>query len=202
MNNEDVRTEFMTFDRPACRRGEGFADQLGIAANKIKGRAVPYDHVIELMPDLYEVFERGAFARQAKDPTRIKICLEHGQVVGKVNELHSHDEYLEFAGEVSANPGIPEAVRAQALLDDELIDEMSIGFQTVKDGTVVEDYKKGKLIRHNRARLLEISLVPWGAYGREATLSRSRLIDPVEEVLNLKQNQARAWVAEYKRRNG
>lgn len=187
-------------ESPTCRRGEGFADQLGISGNKIHGRAVPYDRIIQLMPGVYEVFEEGAFARQAKDPSRVKICLEHGEVVGKIKELQEHTEYLFFAGEVSRNPAIPEAMRAQALIDDDLIDEMSIGFQTVKDGTKIEEYEDGMLLRHSRARLLEISLVPWGAYGREATLSRSKLIDPTEKIEEIKRQQAREWVNDFKNR--
>lgn len=196
----DVWQQFITFDKPVCRRGEGFADQLGIEKNRINGRAVPYNHVIELMPGLYEVFEKGSFSRQEKDPSRVKICLEHGQIVGKVNALQEKDSYLHFSAAISTNPGIPEAVRAQALVDDELVDEMSIGFQTVKDGTAIEDYNGGKLMRHTRARLLEISIVPWGAYGREATLSRSRLIDPMEEFKKIKQKEAREWVDEFRKR--
>lgn len=196
----DIPQEFLVFEKPVCRRGEGFADQLGIEKNKIHGRAVPYDHIIELVPGLYEVFEKGAFSRQVKDPTRVKVCLEHGQIVGRVEELQEK-EHLLFGGVISDNPGIPEAKRAQALIDENLVDEMSIGFQTVKDGTKIEDYNGGKLMRHSRARLLEISLVPWGAYGREATLSRSKLIDPTEELKREQQRKAKEWVSEFKKRN-
>lgn len=185
---------------PTCRRGEGFADNLKIEDNEISGRAVPYGHIIQLAPKLYEQFERGAFSKQLKDPARVKICLEHGQVVGRANSLEERDDGLWFRGRVSDNPGIPEAARANALIHEDLVDELSIGFQTVRDGTRVSEFNDGTLYTHDRARLLEVSLVPWGAYGREATLSRARFIDPDQFLVVERQIKAREWVAEFKRR--
>ena len=79
----------------------------------------------------------------------------------------------------------------------QLVDELSIGFQTVKNGTRTERRDSGStLYEHHRARLMEISLVPWGAYGREATLSRSRLIDPSTEMLQARRAEVRRRVAE------
>lgn len=187
--------------RPTCRRGEGFADNIEIGDGRIAGRAVPYGVTIELMPGLFERFNEGTFSRQVKDPSRVKICLEHGEVVGKADMLEERADGLWFAGSVSASTDIPEARRARALLDEDLIDELSIGFQGVKDGTKSETREDGSTLwDHVRARLLEISLVPWGAYGRGATLSRSRLVDPSEDILEMKREAARQWVESFRSR--
>lgn len=183
---------------PTCRRGEGFADDVVIDHGAISGRAVPYGKTIQLAEGIFERFEPGAFAKQVKDPARVKICLEHGQVVGKIDRLEESDG-LDFAGRVSTNPAIPEAQRALALLDDDLLDEMSIGFATVRGGTKLEQSGETVTYVHSRARLLEISLVPWGAYGRDATL-RTRLLDPVAVSRQARIDAARQWVRDYRSR--
>lgn len=183
---------------PTCRRGEGFADNITVEGSDIRGRAVPYDVTIQLMPGIYERFEKGSFSRQLVDPARVKVCLEHGQVVGKVDRLEERDDGLWFEGGISKSNAIPEAAKARAMLDEELADELSVGFQTVKGGTRAERTGDETTYIHSRARLLEVSLVPWGAYGRDATVSRSILLHPGDLALQLKREAAREWVAAFK----
>ena len=181
---------------PICRRGEGFADQITADAGTITGRAVPYGHTVELRPGLFEVFARGAFKNAAKDPGRVKIAYEHGQVIGHMTDLEERDDGLWFTGRISDNPAIPEAARARAMIDEGLADEMSVGFRTVKGGTHAETTDHGTRYMHTRAQLLEVSLVPWGAYGREATLARSRLVDPSALLVDARRADVRRRVAE------
>lgn len=195
---ELVENELVMVGQPMCRRGEGFADNLAIDKGSITGRAVPYDRTIQLADGVFERFEQGAFTRQLKDPGRIKICIEHGQVVGKVDTLTETDG-LDFEARVSQNPSIAEAQRALALLEEDLIDEMSIGFATVKGGTRIERDEQGVTYVHTRARLMEISLVPWGAYGRDATL-RTRLLDPAVALRQARIDAALKWLEEWKSR--
>lgn len=169
---------------PTCRRGEGFAAGVEVADGVITGQAVPFGKTVELGPDLFERFELGAFRRQLRDPARVKLCLEHGQVIGKCESLEETEDGLRFTARISTRDGIPEARRARDLLEDELVDELSIGFSAVNGGTDVQRRDDGTtLVTHRRARLLEISLVPFGVYGRDATL-RSRLLEdhPVPEL--------------------
>lgn len=188
-----------------CRRGEGFADRMDIrpADGRLSGRAVPYGHTVELLPGtLLERFEPGAFAPQLRDPSRVKICLEHGQVVGRARTLDEREDGLYFDGLVSDSPDIPEARRARALLGEELLDELSIGFATVAGGSTFETQDDGStLVRHHRARLLEVSLVPFGMYGREATTHhRSRLVDPAVARLEARRAEILAWHADFRKR--
>ncbi len=188
---------------PMCRRGEGFADNLEFESNtnlgtKISGRAVPYNQVIRLQRGLYEEFHNGAFAEQ--DPLRVRVCLEHEQVVGRVHKLEERSDGLWFEGSISANPALPEAARATAMVEEHLIDELSVGFKTVDGGTEVVHRGENTYYHHNKAQLLEISLVPWGAYGRGATLARAQFEDVTKTILEIKRREAREWVASYKAR--
>jgi HK97 family phage prohead protease len=195
----DQLAQELEFRLPTCRRGEGFADNLEVEGGLIRGRAVPYGHTIELRDMLRERFDMGAFSRQSKAPHRVKLCLEHGQVVGAMSELEERADGLYFAAKLSDNPAIPDAARFRAMVDEGLADELSVGFQTVAGGTTVETAQDGAATYvHRRARLLEVSLVPWGAYGREATLARSRLMDAGAEMRAHKLAEQRAWLKSYR----
>jgi len=184
--------------RPTCRRGEGFADTITVDDGVINGRAVPYRHTIDL-GGVFERFEPGAFADQVKDPSRVKVCLEHGQPVGLVTRLEERADGLHFTAEIPNEPDIPETMKARAMIRRGIADELSVGFNSLPGGTTVEHDKTRATYVHRRARLLEISLVPWGAYGRGATLTRSALLDPEQEKLKLARAEARstaaAWLA-------
>lgn len=187
---------------PTCRRGDGFATGFERDGDVIRGQAVPFGKIVKLAPSLLEQFHRGTFSRQMRDPARVKLCLEHGQVVGKCTHLEETDDGLQFEAVISKSDGIPEARRARALLDEELIDELSIGFSGVDGGMDVQRRSDGStLVTHRRANLKEISLVPWGVYGRDATLARSVLIDPQELArqadVEAKRAEARAWVQRF-----
>lgn len=186
---------------PLCRRGEGFADNLDTdAEGRISGRAVPYGHTVELAPGLLEVFTRGTFKNATKDPSRVKIAYEHGQIIGHMTALEERDDGLWFDGRISRSPDIPEAARARAMIAEGLADEMSVGFRTVKGGTHHETSNAGTKYTHTRAQLLEVSLVPWGAYGRAATLSRARLVDTDQLRVEMRRAELRQWLADYQGR--
>lgn len=200
---EDFEAEVRD-SRPTCRRGEGFLDNIEVPeAGHLRGRAVPYGRVVQLTPGLVERFERGAFANAAKDPARVKICYEHGQVIGRMRSLEDRDDGHWIDGRISLSDKIPEAATARALLEEDppLVDELSVGFQTVKGGTKIDRLEDGTVMwTHTRARLLEVSLVPWGAYGRGATVSRSQLIDPAVELRQRRVREAREWLEAFKAR--
>lgn len=138
------------------------------------GRAVPYGLEVELFPGLREVFRRGAFAAQMKDPGRVKVAYRHGEIIGRAVELEERDDGLWVRGRISDDADLPDARKALAQLRSGLIDELSVGFQPIKGGMTVTDDDKGTLWEHKRAALREISVVPWGAYGRKAKVSAVR----------------------------
>lgn len=191
---------------PTCRRGDGFADTIETDKEPgvFRGRAVPYNQWIALTPDIREIYEPGVFAKQMRDPARVKICLEHGQVVGRVLEFDEREDGLHFRARISPSGDIPEARKAQAMLDDDLADELSVGFMAMPNGTDETNENGVTKWRHKRARLLEISLVPWGAMGRHATVTRASFYDDggLAEALALaeRQAEARAWLEAFKAR--
>jgi len=187
--------------QPTCRRGEGFADRIEVTDDAIHGRAVPYGVTVELAHGVREQFRPGAFAKQLKDPGRVKFCLEHGQVVGRMTGLDEQDDGLYFTAALSQSADIPEARRARALIEEGLADELSVGFNTVRGGTSMSREDDGVTMAvHHRARLMEVSLVPWGVYGRGATLQRSILVDHAAELLELRRAEQRAWLEQWQSR--
>jgi HK97 family phage prohead protease len=77
-------------------------------------------------------------------------------------------------GRILASDDRPVARQALADLRDDLVDELSVGFQQVRNGTEVRNTDTGTLVVHKRAALREISVVPWGAYSRKATVTKVR----------------------------
>ena len=138
------------------------------------GRAVPYGHPTELMPGLREVFRRGAFAAQVKDPGRVKIAYRHGDIIGRAVDLEEREDGLWLRGRIMAHDDRPLARQALADLRDGLIDELSVGFAPVKGGTTVTEDDLGVLWEQTRASLREVSVIPWGAYGRKAKVTAVR----------------------------
>lgn len=138
------------------------------------GRAVPYGQEAELMPGLREVFLPGAFAAQMKDPGRVKIAYRHGEIIGRAIALEDREDGLWLRGRISDDADLPDARKALAQLRAGLVDELSIGFMPVKNGTTISDSAAGTLWEHRRATLREVSVVPWGAYGRKAKVAAVR----------------------------
>jgi HK97 family phage prohead protease len=191
---------------PTCRRGEGFADVLDFADDgRISGRIVPLGKWVELRPNLLERYEPGVFDRQMRDPSRVKICLEHEQVIGLVRTIEERSDGVYFEGRISMSDDIPEARKARAMRAEGLADELSVGFQTFQGGSDIQCRSDGVTTwRHRKARLQEISLVPWGAMGREATVTRARFYDEdgaiaaAEKIA--RRDAERAWLSDFRAR--
>lgn len=134
----------------------------------ITGIAVKYNVPVERGEGLFEKVMPGAFKAQVNAANRIPILWQHNREapIGRVREFKDSPGKLDFQALISSNPDIPEATKALALLREDIIDEMSIGFDW---GNWHEEREDGKLtIVHTKARLREISVVTAGALGREA----------------------------------
>lgn len=177
-----------------CRAGQGFADQLEAQGHTITGRAVPYGVTVQLTPELHERFEPGVFRRA--DLRRVRLCASHGDVIGSVDSLDERADGLHFTATIADDPDLPRAREQAALVRTGLVDELSVGFRTVKRGSTVEQTSSGAVLwTHRRAALSEISLVPWGAYARGATLTRAQIIDPEALQLEARRQAERDWLA-------
>ncbi len=151
------------------------ADRFTLEDNEFYGRAVPYNSPADLFPGLREQFAPGAFASQLRDPARVKVAFRHGDVIGHAIALEEHDDGLWIRGRVLVDDDLPEGRKALAQLRGKLVDELSVGFQQVPKGTTSELQPDGsELVTHKKVRLREVSLVPWGVYGRDARVTKVR----------------------------
>jgi HK97 family phage prohead protease len=138
----------------------------------IKGTAIRYGKPVERMPGLFERVELGAFRAQLGAANRVLVLWNHNwdAPIGRATTLKDFDSELRFEAKVSTHEEIPEARKALALLDEQIIDEISVGFEW---GTWHEerDSEAGTVtIVHTKARLREFSITPFGAMERDATV--------------------------------
>lgn len=139
------------------------------------GRLVPYESPTELQPGFWEVFSRGSLAAAARDPGRVKVRgVDHERsIIGKAVMLDDRVDGLwgqfHFASTAAAQ-------EARTLMTEGFIDELSIEFQQLPRSRSESQRDDGSwLIRHRRARLLGVSPVGHGAYGRQATVMSVRM---------------------------
>jgi HK97 family phage prohead protease len=136
-------------------------------------KAVPYGHEVLLESGELETFAPGAFQRQLSAMHRVKLTLQHpsrspGQpltniLVGGIKEGWETPDGLYVRARMGTSTVANDAL---ALVNDGILDEVSVGFADL--GT-----KRGR--RNGRTTLLRqrghmdhLALVPAGAYGQAA----------------------------------
>ena len=142
---------------------------------EIQLRAVPYEVEARLGEHLYESFERGAFGRASKDPGRVKLWLGHstdgGRIVGQAYDVENRADGLWLSTRVSKTPAGDELL---TLAQDGVLDEASIEFAPIRESMLVRQRGEDVVVRHRRAHLRGVALVPHGAYGRDALVASVR----------------------------
>jgi HK97 family phage prohead protease len=137
---------------------------------RITGTATKFDQVVDRGEGLGLEIAPGAFAAAAKDPGRVKILWQHDieSPIGHLTALTRVGDRLDVDGRISTSAAVPRAAEALALLRDGVIDELSVGFEWLQ---WVEREADGRhIFRVERARLLEVSVVTFGALERDATV--------------------------------
>jgi HK97 family phage prohead protease len=139
----------------------------------LTGRAIPYEVEIDLLPNVREVFTRGAFSRATRDPARVKLRgIDHGQeVIGHAVELEDRDDGLWVRMRVIDTAAGSDALK---LLRAGSIDELSIEFRRLSQYTKVSRTQKGVHFRYDRAQLVGVAPVSDGAYGKHAKITAVR----------------------------
>jgi len=135
-------------------------------------RAVPWDTEIQVGPAEWESFDRGAFDAQLRAADRIKLTLGHPRpgdrltdsIVGRVTGMRVEDDGLHLETRMASTPTASDAL---ALVNDEALDEVSIGFLDIFTDRS-DRPGGGRLLRRTAARLHHIALVADGAYGQGA----------------------------------
>jgi HK97 family phage prohead protease len=143
-------------------------DDVDEGTGLITGVAVRYNTPVERGRNLFEMVEPGTFSRQVADPARVSVLWQHDSdsPIGRATKLIDTEELMRFSAQITQHADVPEARKALALLREGIIDEISVGFQWQKWTEVREDDKL--TILHTRARLRELSVVTFGALGRDA----------------------------------
>lgn len=134
----------------------------------VSGIAVPWNTdalIRSWFEDYIERFERGA----VQDSDEALLYWRHAEPIGKITASRDTDAGWEITASISKTARGDEAYQ---LVRDGVIREFSIGFtpidhrEEVKDGT--------KVIVRTKVKVRETSLVPFGAYGKNAPVSQVR----------------------------
>lgn len=133
--------------------------------------AVPYGVETRLSASLVESFQARAFSNAQKDPGRVKLWAGHstvgGQPVGWAESLDDRPDGVFVRMRVSHTAAGDDLL---TLARDGVLDEASVEFQPIPADMVVTRRGDDTVVRHKRARLLGVALVPHGAYGRGAVV--------------------------------
>ena len=123
----------------------------------VSGIAVPYGQEISV-GGIKERFERGAISN-IED---VKLFWSHQEPIGKVLRGEDTEDGYLIEAQISKTPRGDEAL---TLLNDGVINKMSVGFQPVKDR------KEDDVIVREEVSLREVSLVSFPAYSQADVLS-------------------------------
>lgn len=151
---------------------------LELAANEgriLEGVLVPYNAPTKVQdpgtPPYWEVFEHGAFKRQAAAADKVQLRFEHRDGltdrVGRGLEMHERDDGL--FGRFRVVDGVI-GDHALALVDEGMIGGFSVGFADL--ARVERRNEKGQVLRQ-RCHLADVSLVPEPAYAGTAVAHRN-----------------------------
>lgn len=134
-------------------------------------RAAPYNVEAKVGPGVFESFAPGAFARAVKDPSRVLFLYGHsttgGTPVGKAVAIEDRNDGLYVEARVSPTPAGDELLTLTA---DGVLTEASVEFRQIEESRVTTRRGTDYVVRHKRAHLLGVAIVPYGAYGQDAAV--------------------------------
>lgn len=135
-------------------------------------RAVPWETEAQIGPTTWEVFARGAFAKQAAQVHRVPLTLGHPRpgdsiastLIGRLASMVEGADGLDVQARMGTSSAANDAL---ALVNDGVLDQVSVGFIAV--GTAKSQRPGGgQVVRREMARLDHLALVGEGAYGPAA----------------------------------
>ncbi|WP_081158765.1 HK97 family phage prohead protease [Ensifer aridi] len=137
-------------------------------AETVSGYAIQWGQPAVIAGLFEERFARGAFDRSLREYPDVVALWGHdatrplGRVANGTLTLRSDNVGLYYS--LTPNPESPLGKEALVTVGDQLVNEVSVGFASEQE----EWDDSGDLPRRliTQARLFEISLVLWGAYGK------------------------------------
>ena len=138
--------------------------------NEEEGTFTGYAATFSKVPDSYgDIIDKGAFSKTLKEHgKRVKILWNHNTMepIGKPIEMSEDENGLLVKGKLSL--GVQRAREVLSLMKDDVINEMSIGYDTI---TEKFDDAIGSKVRHlKEVKLWDVSPVTFAA-NPEATIS-------------------------------
>lgn len=177
-----------------CEVQERVADIEAVDVDKgtILMRAAPYGIEAQIDHDLWETFERKTFAAASKAPHRTKLWNLHGgPLVGHALDVEDREDGLwvnaRFSNTLNGN-------EARELASDGSLDQCSVTFRAQPEWMKLARKPDGVHVRHSRAWLMGVALVPHGAYGEGAYVASVRGAD-VDRERERRKLQVLAWNA-------
>jgi len=154
-------------------------EQVNPEAGVVAGLVVPYEAPTKLGGGMSEVISRHAFGKQTSKAAARRVQLRWAHQtqevpIGRCTNLEDREDGL--WAEFSITPALRDqpGSRAwevhQSLMDGALTD-LSVGFRSMRN-----HMEEGGLLRHARCHLVEVSIVPEGAY-KEAKVASVRDVD-------------------------
>jgi uncharacterized protein len=138
-------------------------------------RAAPYDVEAQLDPQLWESFARGTFAAAGAAPHRCKLFHGHttagGHLIGKALDVEDRSDGVWVRARFANTAA---GVEARELAHDGTLDQCSVEFRAIPECYRVTRRRDGLHVRHTRAHLQGVALVPHGAYGEGAFVASVR----------------------------
>ena len=130
-----------------------------------EGVAVPYGKPADIAGIYTETFERGAVTLPPSGKTM--LYWRHAEPIGLITRSADEADGYHITAHISETPRGDEAY---TLLRDGVVDQLSVGFEPVEHR---QDDETGDITR-TKVLLHEVSLVPIGAYGTDATVTDVR----------------------------
>jgi uncharacterized protein len=155
------------------------AARAGGDGRTITGILVPWNVRMRIDDALEESFRAGAADRFLRMPNRVKLSRGHikqgGSPFGKAVELRNDAKGLWGALRASKTDIGEETL---TLVHDGVLEELSIAFRPRQNRDRGPAQGGGKWVERVKVDLLEVAVVPEGAYGRHAMVSEIRSAHP------------------------
>jgi phage head maturation protease len=149
------------------------------STGEVRLRIVPYQREARLSLNLFEVFERGAFAAAVKAPSRIKMWNEHkGPLVGCARAVEDLPDgsYANMRFSSTQN-----AQEARTLTIEQIITECSVEFRALREAMTARRAPDGLHVSHKRGHLLGAALCSHGVFGEVGSVVLSARAEDVDK---------------------
>lgn len=170
-----MSTNDFRFDGPQWRAAD--VEHIDPEAGTVLVRAAPYGVEAQVGPNLWEQFHRGTFGAAAAAPHRVKLFVNHAPNAVPVGRALSIEDRRDGVWAQLKFSNTAAATEARELAADGTLDQVSVEFRAIPEGYTWRNTRDGTHVKHTRAQLIGVALVPQGAYGDDAFVAQVRALD-------------------------